>query len=453
MFLTLELNTFLVSVRAGAAGRRHLDPLVAVRPGLDRGGNSQERRSAPLHRARALHRGRLQGLLLRPGQPGSVLSHRRLHPPGYSHPLWRVPVPQVPADIRQRDGRRRTREPRHDRTIRRDVMLSGSRSTAQPRPRGSRASDSGKRLDRGAATGEEILAVPLDSDIYAANPRRVSRPAHRGRSRRRRSRTCWSRSARSGPYQVREPCASKVVSLHVDEGKGLEIVVALDEKAPSAGGRRSKPRWPTMNIASASMARRPARTGPPSSSDGVIFDYSRFMDVRNRDVVIPANEYRQFKLVVEQELDDRESPLRELIRGRRRQDGKKDTASRSPGIRARPSASTGRPVADRRDGGRERGRDLSVPRRGFRVEHDAKEKVSRVEIQSRREPLTRFSLATSSRNFSRNGPGPGSGRARRAHRLGRGRPWHGCDYPVPRIPPRRAAGRISRNSGRSITSS
>ena len=36
--------------------------------------------------------------------------------------------------------------------------------------------------------------------------------------------------------QVREPCASKVVSLQVDEGKGLEIVVALDEKAPSAGG-------------------------------------------------------------------------------------------------------------------------------------------------------------------------------------------------------------------------
>src|SRR5262249_35089163 len=36
-----------------------------------------------------------------------------------------------------------------------------------------------------------------------------------------------------------------------------------------------------------------------------------------------------------------------------------------------------------------------------RVESNAKEKVSRVEIQSRREPLTRFSLGTTSRNFSR----------------------------------------------------
>src|SRR5262249_6384321 len=44
---------------------------------------------------------------------------------------------------------------------------------------------------------------------------------------------------------------------------------------------------------------------------------------------------------------------------------------------------------------------IGYPVAGFQVEHDAKNKVSRIEIQTRREPLTRFTLATTSRNFSR----------------------------------------------------
>ncbi len=43
-------------------------------------------------------------------------------------------------------------------------------------------------------------------------------------------------AAQRRTIQVRETCTSKVASLHVDEGKALEIVVALDEKAPSASG-------------------------------------------------------------------------------------------------------------------------------------------------------------------------------------------------------------------------
>ena len=112
------------------------------------------------------------------------------------------------------------------------------------------------------------------------------------------------------------------MSLHVDEGKGLEIVIELDEKAPGATGA-------TIRTPLTDYERRVrvygSRTGDdwvPLVSDGAIFDYSRFMDVRNRDVLIPANDYRRFKLVVEHELDERESPLRDLIRGRG--EGKKD---------------------------------------------------------------------------------------------------------------------------------
>jgi hypothetical protein len=256
-----------------------------------------------------------------------------------------------------------------------------------------------KELDRGAATGEEILAVLLDSDIYAAT--RDGYPDLR---------ILDDRGAMV-PYllepvaqrrttQVRQPCASKVVSLHVDEGKGLEIVVELDEKAPGATGV-------TIRTPLVDYERRVrvygSRTGvdwAPLVSEGAIFDYSRFMDVRNRDVALPANDYRRFKLVVEHELDDRESPLRDLIRGRG--EGKKDEQVEITQILRRPFRIDGvdlwRTVETDRESKAE---TFPYATAGLRVEPDAKQKVSRVEIKSRREPLTRLSVSTASRNFSR----------------------------------------------------
>jgi len=256
-----------------------------------------------------------------------------------------------------------------------------------------------KELDRGAATGEEILAVTLDSDIYAAT--RDGYPDLR---------IVDDRGA-TVPYvlepvaerrttQVRQPCASKVVSLKVDEGKGLEIVVELDEKAPRATGA-------TIRTPLADYERRVrvygSQTGvdwAPLVSEAVIFDYSRFMDVRNRDVVIPANDYRRFKLMVEHEVDDRESPLRELIRGQ--VEGKKDAQVEITQALRRPFRIDGvdlwRTVETDRESKAE---TFAYPTVGLQVEPDPKKQVSRVEVQSRREPLTRLSLSTSSRNFSR----------------------------------------------------
>jgi hypothetical protein len=132
----------------------------------------------------------------------------------------------------------------------------------------------------------------------------------------------------------------------------------------------------------------------------VIFDYSRFMDVQNRDIVFPANDCRRFKFQVEQELDDRESPLRELIRGR--SEGKKEERVEITQTRRRPFRIDGVDLwrTVERDARKEA---EAVPRPivGFQVEHDAREKISRVKIDSRREPLVRFTLATTSRNFSR----------------------------------------------------
>jgi hypothetical protein len=256
-----------------------------------------------------------------------------------------------------------------------------------------------KELDRGAATGEEILAVVLDSEIYAAT--RDGFPDLR---------ILDDRGA-VVPYlleqvaerrttQVRQPCASKVVSLKVDEGKGLEIVVELDEKAPGASGA-------TIRTPLADFERRVrvygSRTGvdwAPLVSEGAIFDYSRFMDIRNRDVTLPGNDYRRFKLVVQHELDDRESPLRDLIR--RGGDGKKDEPVEITQTLRRPFRIDGVDLWRTIETDREsKATAFPYASEGIRLEPDAKQKVSRVEVRSRREPLTRLSINTASRNFSR----------------------------------------------------
>ena len=80
-----------------------------------------------------------------------------------------------------------------------------------------------------------------------------------------------------------------------------------------------------MNIACAYLGSQSGKDWTALVTDGAIFDYSRFMDIRNRDVALPANPFRQLKVVVEQELDNRESPLREMIRPGKQQDGSIDT--------------------------------------------------------------------------------------------------------------------------------
>jgi hypothetical protein len=256
-----------------------------------------------------------------------------------------------------------------------------------------------KDLDRGAATAEEILGVPLDTDIYAAT--RDGYPDLR---------VVDDRGARV-PYvlepagerrtiQVREPCSSRVRWLHVDEGKALEIIIVLDEKAPSASGATIRTPLIDYERRVRVYGSRDGKDWALLASDRLIYDYTRFMDIRNRDIEFPVSEYRQFKLVVEQELDDRESPLRELIRSRELD--KQDRQVEITQTERRPFRIDGVELwrTVEKEGGR-KVETVRYPIVGFRVEHDPKKKETRVEIQSRREPLVLFSLGTSSRNFSR----------------------------------------------------
>jgi hypothetical protein len=271
------------------------------------------------------------------------------------------------------------------------LFLSSSLSAAESPFRYS------KNIDRRAATKEEILAAVLDGDIYAAT--REGYPDVR----------ILDESGAEVPFVLeqanelktehfREGCASVVKSLREGQGNSIEIIVQLRDKAPSAGGLTIVTPFTDYEHRVRVFGLRDDQFWTPLVSDGLVFDYTRYMDIRSRDVTLPRNEYRQFKVVVEQVLDQLESPFLELTRGlRQRQEEKRQEMTQ---ILRRPFR------IDRIDMWR------IVDRESERkpvtmlyedtlstVEKD--EKVTRITVQVHREPLTGLILQTASRNFSR----------------------------------------------------
>ena len=169
-----------------------------------------------------------------------------------------------------------------------------------------------KPIDRGTATGESILAVTLDSDVYAATRRDF--PDLRIFDARDHEVPCLLEKATEPRTRtVRNACQSTVVSLK-ERGDGLDVIVRLDADAPAADG---------LNIMTplANYERRVSIEGSndglgwtPLLAGGVIFDYSRYMDIGNRELRLPYNSYRQFRLSISGIADTKESPFLDLTR-------------------------------------------------------------------------------------------------------------------------------------------
>jgi hypothetical protein len=255
-----------------------------------------------------------------------------------------------------------------------------------------------KAIDR-QTTGETIMAAVLDPEVHAAT--RDGYPDVR----------IVDEAGAEVPFlleqanhreiaKVREACPSDVVSLRDRDGKSLEIVVQLRDQAPNADGLTIVTPLSDYEHRVKVFGAGGDRDWSSLVTDGLIFDYKRFMDVRNRDISLTANESRRFRVEIEQGLDALESPFRELARVV--EEGQKEKRLEVTQIQRRPFR------IDRIDLWRtvEKQSELKpvhmdYPVRSIAIEQDASEKVTRIALRTGREPLTGFRLVTSSRNFSR----------------------------------------------------
>jgi hypothetical protein len=254
-------------------------------------------------------------------------------------------------------------------------------------------------------TGEELVAVPLDSDIYAASgpdfpdlrivtadKKEVAYVVRRVQAKRSRTeRQAWN--------------ATDLQLKPLDDG-GLNITFRSDLERHPQPPQGIAFQTPLSNFEHHVKveASTDGETWRTLVEDGLIFDYSQFMDVRNLslDLKVPAEEKpNYYRITIAEVTQEQESQLLELSRNMQG-DAETNRTERTV-INRQPFRIDSIMLWNDKVV-----RDVSVdaeadyPIELFKIETDDKTKQTHIYLTSQREPLTEITLETPDRNFSRN---------------------------------------------------
>ncbi|MGY6276480.1 hypothetical protein [Methylomonas sp. MgM2] len=142
------------------------------------------------------------------------------------------------------------------------------------------------------------------------------------------------------------------------------------------------------------------RNWQPLVDKAMIYDYSRFMTVGNRDIELPGNNYKYFKISVAKAIDTQQSALVELTRsldGRQemQREEKLDLHNRPLHIeRIELWHEETETVAENEQ-------RFDYPLADFKVSRDDRQKLSLIDIDARLLPLKGFELKVATPNFNR----------------------------------------------------
>ncbi len=256
-----------------------------------------------------------------------------------------------------------------------------------------------RSIERAAGKEDEIVAIRLNSDIYAAT--RPGYPDIR----------VLDEADAEVPYvierdvEVRQekvtlPFPTEVVALKPN-GNSIEVHIRLDEKAHDA-----KYFWidtPLINYERKVRVdgSEDGKKWTPLSKDLIIFDYTQFMDVSSRTINLPENNNREFKVTIEDVTEEKESPFKELTQTFK--DAKETQRIERTVIERRPFR------IDRITAwgmGKTSESVTTIHTSNYKIvafeaKEDAAKKQTIIDVRTRREPITHFVLETPNRNFSR----------------------------------------------------
>lgn len=246
---------------------------------------------------------------------------------------------------------------------------------------------------------DELLAVTLDSDVFAdtrdgfpnlrvqdTNGRPVGHVLRRPQTSKTQSVTqTWSRS----------PSSAKPL-----EGGGLEFTVQLDEKDGQPTGLRLITPLRDFEQRVRVYTSVDATQWEPAGEETLIFDYSRYVDVRNDSIKLPETTHRNCRIVIDDVTVEQESEL--LLLTRRLRGGDEQGRTEKIVIDRRPfrieRVEFRRVVQQERSAGETK---TEYPLGRLQVTSVPEKKQTLVEFDARREPLTSLRLVTPERNFSR----------------------------------------------------
>ncbi len=276
------------------------------------------------------------------------------------------------------------------------VLLLLTSSLAAGQPQAFRFS---REVRMGEIEREELVAVMLDADVYAHTRDRL--PDLR----------LIDATGREVPFLLEQATETRRQTVRnrwtirpesltpLDDG-GMQIDLALDPQDPQPSGLTVETPLRDFEHRLRVFGSDDGATWESLVPDALIFDYSRFMDVRSRELRMPENDYRRFRVVIDTVTAEQESELMELTR-RLRGDEEVERVERV--LRDRRPFRIDRiefwhEVAEQRVTGPA---TRHYPVAQFHADHDPDRKQTIVTVPTRREPLTAFHLETHSRNFTR----------------------------------------------------
>ncbi len=250
------------------------------------------------------------------------------------------------------------------------------------------------------ASPHGLVAVPLDAEIHAAT--RDGYPDLR----------LVTGDGQEVPFLVeqdvvrrqvarRNSFAAKVVSLEELPDNRLRIVIERPDRSPAATGIALRTSLRDFERTVAVAGSDDGQDWTPLVEAALIYDYSRFMDLRNVEIALPANDWHRFSLVVETVVDEGVSPYREFVRTTRA--GTETETAEWSATLMRPlridavsfwNTSEHEEIAEARTA-HHRLAETPV------MQEDAKTRETLVEFAGGRIPLNALTLATASRNFRR----------------------------------------------------
>lgn len=250
-----------------------------------------------------------------------------------------------------------------------------------------------------ASAEQTLLAVPLDSAAYTAGSADF------------RDLRLIDQNGVETPYLLQQiasrktvirrlPTRSETLSLQKTGDDGIVITVKLDKDAASADGLTLDTTQHDFEYTLQIQGSNDGQNWQALVDNALIYDYSRYMTIGNRDVALPANSYRQFKIVVAKASQTHAAQLLELTRTLR--GGEELQRNETTDLHTEPlhieriglwhnHAET--LAADPQQ--------FEYPVSSFKISQDTESKTSQVDIVTLRQPLTGFVLQINTTNFSR----------------------------------------------------
>ena len=193
--------------------------------------------------------------------------------------------------------------------------------------------------------------------------------------------------------------SSDVTARPLDDD-GLEILIALDKDEPVPHGMRIVSPLRDFEHRIRVYAAANGTDWQPLGNETLIFDYSRYMDVRSDTVTFPTTSHRRFRVVIDAVTSGQESQLLELTR--RLRGGKLAERVERIKVDRRPFRIERIEFWSEEQEERWAGdKTKSYPVSNLRVEEDSDSQQTLVFVDTPRTPLNAFQFETATRNFSR----------------------------------------------------